>query len=160
MTIVSPDAASFTYDAFLSYSRSDAAVADGVQKGLHRIGRRPGRLHALRVFRDKTDLAASPSLWGKISEALDRSRYLIVVLSPQAAVSEWVNKEVAYWLDHRGPDQLILVVAGGSLVWDEANGRFDPDRSDAAPPALTAPDALGAEPCMWTSAVTRRGIRE
>ena len=66
------------YDAFLSYSRHDQAVASGIQMGLHRIGRRAGRLHALRVFRDKTDLAASPNLWGKVTDAMDRSRYLIV----------------------------------------------------------------------------------
>jgi hypothetical protein len=51
--------ASFSYDAFLSYSHQDGAVAAGIQKGLHRIGRRVGRLNALRVFRDATDLGAS-----------------------------------------------------------------------------------------------------
>ena len=35
--------ASFTYDAFLSYNHQDGAVATGIQKGLHRIGRRMGR---------------------------------------------------------------------------------------------------------------------
>ena len=73
--------ASFTYDAFLSYNHHDGAVAAGIQKGLHRIGRRMGRLNALRVFRDTTDLAANPNLWGKVTDAMDRSRYLIVVLS-------------------------------------------------------------------------------
>ena len=53
---------------------------------------------------------------------MDRSRYLIVVLSPQAAASEWVNKEVAYWLEQRGPDRLLFVVAEGHLHWDEATG--------------------------------------
>ena len=48
-------AESFTYDAFLSYSHHDDAVAAGIQKGLHRIARRVGRLNALRVFRDTTD---------------------------------------------------------------------------------------------------------
>jgi WD40 repeat protein len=139
-------APSYTYDAFLSYSRHDAAVAEGIQKGLHRIARRPGRLHALRVFRDKTDLAASSSLLGRITDALDRSRYLIVVLSPAAAASEWVNKEVEYWLQHRGPDNLLLVVAAGQLDWDDAEARFDPDRSDAAVPALTEPGDLPFEP--------------
>ena len=57
--------AAFTYDAFLSYSHRDEAVAAGIQKGLHRIGRRVGQLNALRVFRDTTDLAANPNLWGK-----------------------------------------------------------------------------------------------
>ena len=43
-----------------------------------------GRLNALRVFRDSTDMAANPDLWGKVTDAMDRSRYLIVVLSSQA----------------------------------------------------------------------------
>ncbi|MDT7762774.1 MAG: hypothetical protein QOC63_2194, partial [Mycobacterium sp.] len=139
-------APSYTYDAFLSYSRLDATVAEGIQKGLHRIARRPGRLHALRVFRDKTDLTATPSLLGKITDALDQSRYLIVVLSPHAAASEWVNKEVEYWLQHRGADNLLLVVAAGQLDWDDAEARFHPGRSDAAVPALTQPGGLPSEP--------------
>src|SRR6476620_113945 len=122
--------ASFTYDAFLSYNHHDGPVADGIQKGLHRIGRRVGRLNALRVFRDKTDMAANPNLWGKVADAMDRSRYLIVVLSPRAAASEWVNKEVAYWLQQRGPDQLLIVLAQGHLHYDEATARFDPDLSN------------------------------
>jgi hypothetical protein len=137
---------SFSYDAFLSYSHQDAAVAAGIQKGLHRIGRRVGRLNALRVFRDSTDLAANPDLWGKVTDAMDRARYLIVVLSPRAAASQWVNKEVAHWVDRRGPDQLLIVVAEGQLHWDEATQRFDPDRSDAALPVLTQPGVLAAEP--------------
>ena len=72
----------YLYDAFLSYDHDDHAVAEGLQRGLHRVGRRLGRLHALRVFRDSTDLSASPDLWGKVAEAMDRSRYMIVVLSP------------------------------------------------------------------------------
>jgi hypothetical protein len=138
--------ASFTYDAFLSYNRQDGAVAAGIQKGLHRIGRRMGQLNALRVFRDITDMAANPNLWGKVTDAMDRSRYLIVVLSPRAAASEWVNKEVSYWLEHRGPDQLLLVVAEGHLHYDEATERFDPDRSDVALPVLTEAGVLAAEP--------------
>ena len=138
--------ASFTYDAFLSYNHQDGPVAAGIQKGLHRIGRRMGQLNALRVFRDTTDMAANPDLWGKVTDAMDRSRYLIVVLSPRAAASEWVNKEVAYWLERRGPDQLLIVLAEGHLHWDEATQRFDPDRSDAALPVLTEPGVLAAEP--------------
>src|SRR6478609_8139263 len=105
--------------------RRSSAIADKSSRsctthsspGLHRIGRRVGQLRALRVFRDSTDLTASPDLWGKVTEAMDRSRYLIVVLSPHAAASKWVNKEVSYWLHHRGPDHLLFVVAGGSVAW-------------------------------------------
>jgi WD40 repeat protein len=138
--------ASFTYDAFLSYNHQDAAVAAGLHKGLHRIGRRMGQLNALRVFRDSTDMAANPDLWGKVTDAMDRSRYLVVVLSPRAAASEWVNKEVAYWLKRRGLEQLLLVLAEGQLHWDNATHRFDPDLSDAALPVLTEPGVLPTEP--------------
>ena len=55
--------ASFTFDAFLSYNHQDEAVAAGIHKGLHRIGRRMGQLNALRVFRDTTEMAANPDLW-------------------------------------------------------------------------------------------------
>ncbi|GAA4536762.1 toll/interleukin-1 receptor domain-containing protein [Mycobacterium paraffinicum] len=108
--------ASFTYDAFLSYSHRDGEAVAGIQKGLHHIGRRVGQLNALRVFRDSTDLAANPNLWGKVSNAMDQSRYLIVVLSSSAAGSHWVNQEVAYWLERRGPDQLLVVVVEGPAV--------------------------------------------
>jgi hypothetical protein len=57
---------SFLYDAFISYDHDDRPAAHGIQRGLHRIGKRLGQLHALRVFRDSTDLTASPDLWGKV----------------------------------------------------------------------------------------------
>ncbi len=108
------------------------------------------RLRALRVFRDDTDLTVSPDLWGKITEALDRSHYLVAVLSPGAAESYWVNREISYWLDHSptgaGRERLLLVLAGGRLQWDSVHQRFDPESSDAAPPVLAEPGALPAEP--------------
>lgn len=134
------------YDAFVSYAHADRAVTTAIQKGLHQIGRRLGQLRALRVFRDDTNLTASPDLWGRITDALDSSRYLIVVLSPQSAASHWVNEEISYWLAHRDHEQLLLVLAEGRLRWDATNQRFDPAQSDAAPPALTAPGSLPVEP--------------
>ena len=84
---------SFLYDAFISYDHDDRPIAHGIQRGLHRVGRRLGRPHALRVFRDSTDLSASPDLWGKVTEAMDRSRYMIAVLSPHAVASAWVDRK-------------------------------------------------------------------
>ena len=134
------------YDAFLSYTHQDRPVAGGVQKGLHQIGRRLGQLRALRVFRDDTNLEVSPDLWGKITEAMDRARFLVVVLSPQAAQSRWVNQEVGYWLEHRGRERLLLVLADGQLEWDPDRQRFDPQASDAAPAVLTERGVLPTEP--------------
>lgn len=134
------------YHAFISYSRRDTLAATGIQKALHRIGRRPGRLHALRVFRDSTDLVASPDLWGGVQEALDGSEYLIVLLSSSAATSEWVNQEVVHWIQQRGLDRLLLVLVDGHLEWDPETGCFDPALSTAAVPALVVPGSLPTEP--------------
>jgi hypothetical protein len=134
------------YDAFLSYAHRDKEVTTAIQKGLHRIGRRVGQLRALRVFRDDTNLSANPDWWGKVTAALDSSRFMIVALSPQSAASHWVNKEVSYWLQHRGHEQLMLALAEGHLQWDPKKARFDPALSDAAPPVLTEPGSLPAEP--------------
>jgi WD40 repeat protein len=134
------------YDAFLSYAHRDKDVTSAIQKGLHQIGRRVGQLRALRVFRDDTNLTANPDLWAKITEALDGSRFMIVVLSPQSAASHWVNEEVSHWLEQRGHEGLMLVLAEGRLQWDEKDARFYPEQSDAAPPVLTQPGSLPVEP--------------
>ncbi len=134
------------YDAFLSYTHHDRPVATGIQRVLHQVGRRLGALRALRVFRDDTNLEVSPDLWGKITEAMDRARYLVVVVSPSAAQSYWVNREVQYWLQHHPRDRLLLVLADGRLEWDAAGRRFDPATSDAALPVLTQPGVLDAQP--------------
>ena len=134
------------YDAFISYAHEDRPVAAGIQKGLHRVGRRVGQLHALRVFRDDTDLTAAPDLWGRVTEAMGQSRYMVVVLSPRALESRWVNKEVAYWLERRGSVALLLVLADGQIRWDEENRHFHPELSDALPEALTRPGTFMAEP--------------
>src|ERR1700739_2514276 len=130
------------YDACLSYTHRDGPVVSGIQKGLHHIGRRLGQLRALRVFRDDTDLTASPDLWSRIVDALDRSRFFIVTLSPLAAQSQWVNQEISYWLQHRGREQLMLVLVDGQLQWDQRTARFDPAISNAESAVLTEPGAL------------------
>jgi hypothetical protein len=136
------------YDAFVSYSHADRPVADGVQKGLQRIARPMGRLNALRVFRDDTDLIATPDLFGRLTDAMDASRFLVVVLSPHAAASEWVNKEVTHWLERDSPERMLMVLAEGTLDWDEENHCLDPSRSNAALPVLMQPGALPLEP-LW-----------
>jgi len=75
---------------------------------------------------------------------MDRCRYLIVVLSPRVAGSEWVDKEVGYWLEHRAPHQLLIVVAEGQLHWDEATQRFAPIAPTSPLPVLTEPGVMGA----------------
>ena len=69
-----------------------------LQSALHRFARPWNRLRALRVFRDKTSLAASPELWPAIVEALAESGHFLLLASPAAAASRWVQREIDWWL--------------------------------------------------------------
>jgi hypothetical protein len=152
----SNSAPSAGFDAFLSYTQRDRLVANGIQRGLHQIGRRAGQLRALRVFRDDTNLEVSPDLWGRITDAMGRSRFLIVVLSPVAAQSVWVNREVSHWLDSRGRDHLLFVLAAGRLLWDVDRACFDRKRPTlpSAATLVTGPVGPGAEAASGCDAVT------
>src|SRR4029453_8694420 len=104
------------YDAFVSYSQAkDKPIAAALQSVIQKLGKPWYQRRALRLFRDDTSLSATPSLWTSIEQALGNSRYLILLASPQAAASPWVNKEVAYWLDHQGAGPPLVAGAHGAL---------------------------------------------
>jgi TIR domain len=66
-----------------------------------------------RIFRDEEELAASPHLSEDIREALRRSDWLIVVCSPRAKGSEWVDAEIRYFCGlGRGDRILALLIEG------------------------------------------------
>ena len=113
------------YDAFISYSHAaDAPLAAALERGLERLARPWNRLRAMSVFRDENDLTLNPDLWGMISERLDRSSHLVLLMCPESARSPWVNKEVAHWCDSHGVDRVLMVWTDGELEWDDAAGDF------------------------------------
>src|SRR5215203_4062582 len=107
-----------SYDAFISYSHAkDKSVAAALQSVVQRLGKPWYRRRALRVFRDDTSLSATPSLWPSIESALDRSRFLVLLASQEAAGSPWVCKEAEYWLSHKSSETLLIAVTEGDLSW-------------------------------------------
>jgi hypothetical protein len=93
------------YWAFISYSQEDSVWAKKLHHRLETyriprplIGRNvdertiPARL--MPVFRDRDELTGDPNLRAKLHEALAASDSLIVICSPHAAKSTWVNEEV------------------------------------------------------------------
>jgi len=132
------------YDAFLSYTHRDSAVAVPLQRQLERLTKPWWRRRELHVFRDESALPAGPALWESLVSALSQSTYLIVLASVAAARSEWTDREVAWWLEHRSADHLILAVVDGDLRWDDHAGRFDPATSTCLPRSLM--ERLAEEP--------------
>ena len=133
------------YDAFISYSHAkDKPVAAALQAVVQTLGKPWYRRRALRVFRDDTSLSATPGLWPSIEQALAQSRFLIFLASPEAAASQWVGKEVAYWLQHKSGDTLLIALTDGDLSWDSVAGDFESSGAPALPQALRG--RFAAEP--------------
>ena len=120
------------YDAFISYSRAlDGTLAPALQRGVQRFAKPWYRQRASRVFLDDASLSANPGLWTSIEASLARSRWLILLASPEAAASEWVGREIEWWLANRSAQQVLVVLTSGEY-------------SQAVPAALRK--ALGEEP--------------
>lgn len=125
------------YDGFISYSHlRDKPIATALQSAVQKLGKPWYRRRALRIFRDDTSLSATPSLWPAIQRALGQSRYFILLASPEAATSKWVNKEVAFWLEHNSVEKLLIGVTDGELHWDDGARDFIWHRTTALPPVL------------------------
>ena len=99
----------YKYYAFISYSRKNSPAANYLQKSLER-SRIPTKKihesflpddgkHIKPVFLDKRDLEVSEKDFSEnIQYAIENSRYLLVLCSPESVQSEWVRKEISYFL--------------------------------------------------------------
>ena len=123
---------SFSYDGFISYSHAaDGLLAPRLQAGLQRFAKPWWKRRALRLFRDESSLSANPHLWSSITEALDRSGWFVLLLSPAAAGSEWVSQEIEYWITNRDAGRILPVVTDGEFGWSDGDVV-----GDAVPAAL------------------------
>ena len=112
------------YCAFLSSCHCDVwwskwlyAALEGYRIDNDLAGRktRAGRVpKALRpVFRESEDFAADHPPSEQTLAALEASRFLIVICSPNAAKSKYVNKEIRRFKVLRGANSIIPVIVGG-----------------------------------------------
>ena len=125
------------YRAFLSYSRAaDGKLALALRTALQRFAKPWYRFVAIRVFRDDSSLSASPGLWSSIVRAMDQSDFFILLASPEATESEWIEREIAHWRAHKPLGRLLLIRTAGEIVWDERVSDFDRAASTAIPVAL------------------------
>src|SRR5271157_6046274 len=125
------------YNGFISYSHAaDGNLAPAVQSALHRFARPWYRLRSVWIFRDKTGLAVTRSLGGMIEKALADSEYFLLMASPEAAASPWVQKEVDWWLANRSASHILILLTDGDITWNSGASDFDWSRTTALPPSL------------------------
>jgi hypothetical protein len=124
------------YDAFISYSHAlDGTLARALQTGLEQFAKPWYQLRALRVFRDTTSLSANSGARSSIETALASSGWLVLMASPEAARSSWVNREVTWWRENKSSQRLLVVLTKGEFTWNHDGGNGS-DASGALPPAL------------------------
>lgn len=115
------------YRAFLSYSHSDRRVAAWLHHALESyniprklVGRQtvhgevPRRLTP--IFKDREELSAAHNLSEAIDTALTESDALIVLCSPDAKSSPWVDKEIERFKQIRGDDRVLALLVRGEPV--------------------------------------------
>jgi tetratricopeptide (TPR) repeat protein len=120
------------YKAFISYSHEDAKWADWLQRALESY-RVPKHLlgesrdcqgtagNIAPIFRDRSELPVAADLGEVIREALRQSNALLVICSPAAARSRWVNQEILEF-KRLGREHRIfgLIVAGEPGIGERA----------------------------------------
>lgn len=125
------------YDAFISYSHAlDGKLAPALQREIERFATPWYQARTLRVFRDNASLAANPGLWSSIERALATSQWFVLMASPDAADSRWVDREVSWWLANRSVQRLLIVLTEGQLAWNRLTGDFDHPPASVLPPSL------------------------
>lgn len=110
-----------TYKAFISYRHCplDISVAEKLHKLIERYRvprdlRRDGEKSLGIVFRDRDELPLSSNLTQDIFDALDNSEFLIVICTPDTPKSEWVAREIEYFISRHGHDHVLTIHAAGT----------------------------------------------
>jgi tetratricopeptide (TPR) repeat protein len=132
------------YRAFLSYSHRDAHWAEWLHRALESYrppktlvgtstarGTVPKRLTP--IFRDREELASATDLGAVISVALEQSECQIVICSPPAAKSRWVNEEILAFKRLGREDRIFCLIIAGEPNATDGPGAAD---DECFPPAL------------------------
>ena len=121
-----PQEKQYKYYAFISYSRKNSKAAAYLHKQLEHFRvpvkyvakeNLPPHSKFLRpVFRDRRDLEVDEgSFTDDIKVAIEQSRHIIVLCSPESAASRWVNEENKHFLATHNGDfgDIVPVILNG-----------------------------------------------
>ncbi|QIL19977.1 toll/interleukin-1 receptor domain-containing protein [Thermomonas sp. HDW16] len=125
------------YRAFISYSHADARHATWLHRRLEAY-RLPSRLRGATgthgplperlspIFRDRDDLPSAGQLGPQIQAALENSEALVVVCSPNAAQSTYVDAEILTFKRLGRGDRIYAFIVDGEPNSGDANECFPP----------------------------------
>tara|TARA_B100000212_G_scaffold267123_1_gene206579 strand:+ start:3288 stop:5564 length:2277 start_codon:yes stop_codon:yes gene_type:complete len=126
----------YKYMAFITYAHKDEERATWMRRKLENfriprnlIGKEglygpiPNRLYP--IFRDRDELAGAAQLGPLIEQALQESSHLIVLCSPHAVRSRWVNEEIRLFKAMGKADRVLCIVLDGEPMAEDTNG--DPE---------------------------------
>ena len=110
-----------SYIAFISYRHKplDKQAAEMIQKKIEnfRVPKefrdKVGGDRLGMVFRDEDELPASSSLSNSITYALDHTKYLLVICTPDLPESKWCEQEIRYFLETHDRDHILAVLVDG-----------------------------------------------
>lgn len=117
------------YKAYLSYSHKDESWARWLHRALesYRVPRKlvGNKTHAGEVpqrirpvFRDRDDLSSAHDLGDTVKQALADSENLIVICSPNAAGSHWVNEEIRQFAGLGRSGRIFCIIVDGQAAED------------------------------------------
>ncbi len=119
----------FRYKAYISYSHSDESWASWLHRALesYRVPRNlvgkatgagevPSRIRP--VFRDRDDLSSATDLGSTVKQALADSENLVVICSPSAAGSHWVNEEIRQFASLGKNERVFCIIVDGEPAAD------------------------------------------
>lgn len=125
------------FEAFISYSSARSSkLARRLEGHLKRYAK-PLFQRPRRIFLDNSHFAPGADLPTQIRRALRDSEYLILLATPSAAESPWVQDELLVWFrDLKRASRFIVVLAEGEIALDQASKRIDWDKTTALPALL------------------------
>jgi WD40 repeat protein len=110
----------FEFDAFLSYSTDPdyrlSRRVEGFLETFHLVkGPETVKLKQLQICRDGSDFRLSrvANVEETLESHLRRSKYLLVLCSKKATVSDYVHYEIRWFLQHRTADFILVAVTEG-----------------------------------------------
>ena len=123
------------HDAFISYSRRDSAFAAALERRLEKFRAPrdlPVRQGHLDIFRDEQDFTGG-EYFSALNRHLEASSTLIVLCSPNARASTFVNDEIRRFAEAKGAERIIPILVA-AVPNNEATAEREHDK--AFPDAL------------------------